>query len=156
MGAELITAAGARKPRTQTVPDVDSLTGRRGSAVVDVAAVPERDDNDEEHVVLNGVDDAIVTDPNAESWSAFQGSGGRWTRVLRQKCDRALDPATDRRVELAQRSYGRWSQLDPVFAHSQPRSAFTWSQGMFGPSSSIAASNATMSSASSAAAMSCS
>ena len=115
--------------------------------------MPERDDHDEKHIVLNGVDDAIVTRPNAESWSTLQGAGGRGTRVLRKQGDRALDPATNRRIELAQRSYGRWSQLDPVLAHSQPRSAFACSQGMFGPSSFIAASNAAMSSASSRAAV---
>lgn len=116
--------------------------------------MPERDEDDEENVVLDGVDDAIVTDPHAESGSALQCPGGRGTRVLCQEGNRALDPATNRRVELAQRSYGRWSQLDPVSGHSQPRSAFACSQGMFGPSSFIAASNAATSSASSRAAIS--
>lgn len=77
---------------------------RCGSAVVDVATVRERDDDDEEHVVLDGVDDAVVTDPNAESGSALQRASRRGTRVLRQEGDRPLDAATNRRVEVTQRS----------------------------------------------------
>jgi len=124
------------------------------SSVVDLASVAERDDDDQEHVVVDGVDDAIVTDPNAESGSALQGAGGRWTRVVRQEGDRTLHAVTYRWVEPAQRSDSPGAQLDAISAHSQPRSALACSQGMFGPSSSIAASKAATSSASSRAAIS--
>lgn len=42
-----------------------SLTGTVSSAVVDLAAVPECHDNDEQHVVGHRVDDAVVANPDA-------------------------------------------------------------------------------------------
>jgi hypothetical protein len=59
------------------------------------------DDDHQEHVVVHGVDDAVVTDANAETGSPFQGAGGWWTWILRQEGDRTLQAATNRRVELA-------------------------------------------------------
>jgi len=35
------------------------------SPVVDLASVPERDNHHQEYVVSDGVDDAVVTDPDA-------------------------------------------------------------------------------------------
>lgn len=55
-----------------------------GSPFVDVAAMSERDDDNQEHLVVDRVDDAIATDPNAETGSALQGARGRWAWVPRQ------------------------------------------------------------------------
>jgi len=123
------------------------------SAVVNVAPVPERNDDHKQDLVSDRVDDAVVTDTNAKSGSAPHRSSGRRARIPRQECDCSLQTSTCRRVELAQRSEGGRPQFDPVRGHSQPRSAFACSQGMFAPSSAIAASNARASSASSNAAI---
>ena len=101
-----------------------------------------------------GNPDLRAIDPDAQTGPPFQGAGGRGARILRQEGNHTLHAATDCWVELAQRSDRRWAQLDAVFAHSQPRSAFACSQGMLGPSSAIATSNAATSSASSRAAIS--
>lgn len=115
--------------------------------------MPERHDDDEEHIDLDGVDDSVVTDSDAKSSSAPQGSRSWRSGVVRQQEDRALNTPAILRVEPAEGSHRRGPQLDAVLAHSQPRSAFTCSQGIFGPSSTIAASNAATSSASSKAAI---
>ncbi len=64
--------------------------------------MPERHNDHEEHVVGDGVDDAVITDPNTETGATLQGTGGRWTRVLCQQGNGALKAVTDRRFELAQ------------------------------------------------------
>ena len=114
----------------------------------------ERHDDHHEYVVGHGVDNAVVTHPDPETGSTLQSTSGRWTRVVRQQCDGALKPVTNRRIELSEGSNSRGPHLDAVLAHIQPRSALTCSHGMFGPSSAIAASKAAMSSASSKAVMS--
>ena len=131
--------------------------GRAGtvtSPVVDLAAVSIRHDDDEENVIGNRVDDAVVTDPNAKARATLQSASSRGPRVLCQQRNDTLQSMTHRRVELTQGANGRGSQLDPVLAQVQPRSTLTCSQGMFGPSSFIAASKAAASSASSKAATS--
>ncbi len=112
--------------------------------------------DDQQHVVLDGVDDAVVPDPDTESRTPLQGSRARWPRILGQQCDGAVDSSPNVGIELAERTGCGGTKLDAVGAHSQPRSALTCSHGMFGPSSAIAASKATTSSASSRAAISCS
>lgn len=126
------------------------------SAVVDLASVPERHYDDQEHIVGDGVDDAVIPSADSKAWSAPQSASRRWTWILCQQGDGALDARPDLRVELAQGPGGRRSKLDTVLGHAQPRSALTCSHGTFGPSSSIAASKAATSSTSSRAAISCS
>jgi len=113
-------------------------------------------DDHQQHVVLDGVDDAIVADSNSKTRPALEGTCPRRARILREQSDCALDPPANLRIEFAQGTDGRRSKLDAVSAHSQPRSALTWSHGMFGPSSAIAASKPVRSSASSMAVISCS
>lgn len=122
---------------------------------VDVATVAKRDDDNQEHVVGDGVDDAVVPDTDAKGGSSLQGAGARRTRVLCQQGDGASDARTNLWIELAQGSGRGGAKLDAVLVHVQPRSALTWVHGMFGPSSFIAASKAATSSASSSAAISC-
>lgn len=54
------------------------------SPVVDLAAVPECHDDDEENIVGNSVNDAVITDPNTQTGAALQSARGGWTRILRQ------------------------------------------------------------------------
>ncbi len=124
--------------------------------VVDVASVPKADDDDQQHVVLDGVDDAVIAHADPESGTALKCTCARRARVLGEQRDRTLNPTADLGVELAQSAYGGWAKLDAIGAHSQPRSALTCAQGMFGPSSAIASSKAATSSASSNAVISCS
>jgi hypothetical protein len=61
----------------------------------------KRDYDDEDNIVVNGVDDPVVTDPNAQTWATLQRAGGRGARVLCQQSDGTLEATTDRRVKLA-------------------------------------------------------
>lgn len=83
----------------------------------------DRDYDDEQHVVGDRIDDAIVADPHTKGRPAAQATRGRRTRVFREKGDRPLDALADLRIELVQRADGGRAQLDAVAAHSQPRSA---------------------------------
>ncbi len=103
---------------------------------------------------MDRVDDAIVADADAVGGPTSECPGSGRTRILGEEGDRPLDAGSDVRMELSECPERGWADLDPVAAHDQPSSAFTSSQGMFGPSSAIAASKAATSSASSAAATS--
>ena len=109
------------------------------------------DDNDQEDVVLDRVDHAVAARPDAECVAPLELLDIRWTRVFRQQGYGPLDPSSDLGIQLSQSSKRRRAQFDPVAAQSQPRSALASFQGMFGPSSAIAASNAATSSISSSA-----
>ena len=126
------------------------------SPVVDVTPMSQSHQDHQEHVVFDGVDDAVVADADAKPWSAPKGLCTRWARIGGEQGDGALDAAAGLRIELTQRPCGRRAKLKVVCTHSQPRSALTCSHGMFGPSSAIAASNAATSSLSSSAVISCS
>ncbi len=124
--------------------------------VVDVASMPKPHDDDQQHVVLDGVNNSIVTDSDSKTRPALQSTCTWRARILREQSDCALNSPASLRVEFAQGADGRRSKLDAIGAHSQPRSALTCSHGMFGPSSAIATSKPATSSASSRAAISCS
>lgn len=52
---------------------------------------PQRHDHHEEDVILYGVNDAVIGDPNPQTWATLQRSG-RWrSRVLRKESNCALD-----------------------------------------------------------------
>jgi hypothetical protein len=99
-------------------------TSASRSSLVDVAPVPDGDDDDQEYVVGDGADDAVVADTDPEARSSSQGARGWRARLLRQERDGALDPLADRWVELLQRANRGGTQLDAV-GHVQPRSALT-------------------------------
>ena len=61
----------------------------------------ERHDDDEENIVVNRVDDPVVTDPNAQTRPTLQCAGGRRSRVQCQQRDGTLEATTDRWVKLA-------------------------------------------------------
>lgn len=89
---------------------------------------------------VNRIDDPIVTHPYPKTGSVLEGNGRRWPRVLRQHRYGATDAIADLGIEFAQRPERSGPELDPTGSHAQPRSTLTWSQGMLGPSSVIAAS----------------
>lgn len=72
--------------------------------VVDVSAVTEPNDSDEQPVVLDGVKDAIVANPHTEARAALQGSCARRARILAEQCDSALNALLRLWVELTQSS----------------------------------------------------
>lgn len=109
-------------------------------AFVDFSSVPKCHDRHEKYVVRNGVDDAVVTDANAQTCATLQRPGCRWSWVLREQGDRSLDATANLGVKLAKSPDCGRPEFDTICAHAQPRSTLTCSQGMLGPSSSIAAS----------------
>jgi len=81
------------KPTTCIVP------GR--SPFVDIAAVLGRDYDDEQHVIFDRVDDAIVAYPYPPCGTATQRPGSRRTGILGQQRDRSLHSARDLSIEFA-------------------------------------------------------
>ncbi len=124
--------------------------------LVDIATLSDPHDNHQQYVVLDHVNDPITTDADTQARPTLESTRTRRARILGEHSDCTLDAPPNLRVELAQGADCRWTKLDAVRAHSQPRSALTCAQGMFGPSSAIAASKAATSSASSSAVISCS
>lgn len=92
------------------------------SAVVDVASVPERHDDDKEDIVFDRVDDAVVANPDSQPRPSAQRPRSWGTGVLGQQSDGALNATSDGRVELLERPEGGRAKLDAV-GHVQPRSA---------------------------------
>lgn len=52
-------------------------TGTVSLPVVDLTAVPECHDDNEENVVGDRVDDAVITDPHPQAWSTMKSAGSR-------------------------------------------------------------------------------
>lgn len=94
-------------------------------SVVDVASIPESYDHHQEHVVLDGVDEAIVADTDAKSRPALERPRARRPRIVGEQSNGALEASASLGVELAQGPDHAGTQLDPVRAHSHPRSTLT-------------------------------
>lgn len=86
--------------------------------------MPDGHDDDQKDVVLNRVDDAVVTDANAEAGSSPERTCRRWTGILSEERDGTLDAPAYWWIKLLQRANRGRAQLDAK-AHVQPRSAFT-------------------------------
>lgn len=86
--------------------------------------MPEGDDNDEQHVILNCVDDAIVADAHAKTRPPLKCLGARRPWVVAQKGDCATDSVTMLMVDPFERARRGRRDLDAV-GHYQPRSALT-------------------------------
>ena len=121
---------------------------------VDIAAVTEGHDHNQQDIVGHGVDDSVFTDSDSVARSTAERPGRGRARVLGEQRYGALNARPNVWVQFLERPRSRGAQLDPVGGHTQPRSALTCSQGMFAPSSAIDASKATMSSVSSKTSMS--
>ena len=94
------------------------------SAVVFVAAMTERDDCDDEDVVVDRVDDAVVPDTDSQAGTSLKGFGTWRTGILSKERDRPTDAASILLVYSLQSANCRRAQLDLV-GHIQPRSALT-------------------------------
>lgn len=94
------------------------------SAVVNVTTVSERDHGDDENIVVDGVDDAVVPYANSEPGSPLERLGPRRPRILAKKRDRPANAVTILMINTPQSANCSRAQLDLV-AHVQPKSAFT-------------------------------
>lgn len=117
-------------------------------SAVHIAPMPECDDDHQQDTIVDRVDDAVVADAHAEAVASLERLGTRWARIVTEERDRTADTGPVLMVDPLQRSSGGGTEFDAV-AHCQPRSAFTSSQGTFGPSSAMALSKAATSAASS-------
>ncbi len=70
--------------------------------VVDITSVAKSHDDHQEHVVLDGVDDAVVADPDSKAWPALKCTRTWRSRIVGEQGDGALDSTTVLRIELAQ------------------------------------------------------
>ena len=73
------------------------------SAVVDLAAMAHPQDKDEELIIMNLVDDAVVagSDPPLAGTTDETGCG-RWTRILGEEFEDGLDASSDVGIKLAE------------------------------------------------------
>ncbi len=120
------------------------------SVPVDVPAVTDPDDVDDEVVVEDLVDDPIVPDSHPVDMR-FSGHRhtSRWAWLLSQEIDRRSNPLLVPAGKALHDLCSTASDADLVGAHVRPSSAFTCSQGTKSSSSRAARSSArsTMSSA---------
>lgn len=82
-------------------------------------------DDDQQHIVFDGVDDPIVADPDSETRPALESTSTGRSRILGEQSDCTLDPSSNLGVEFPQGADRRRAQLDAKSAHTQPRSALT-------------------------------
>jgi hypothetical protein len=97
----------------------------RSRAAVDLSAVTDRDDQDDEDLVADLVDDAVI----ARTDAPFALASGELHRAGRpglvgEQLDRGLHAAACWEVELAQLPHGCRCDLDAV-GHARPRSTLT-------------------------------
>jgi hypothetical protein len=100
------------------------------SPLIGISAMAQRDDHDEEYLVLNRVHDSVVADANPEARSPLERFRAGWARVLAQEGDSPSDPSPILMIDPLQHSDRRWPELDAV-RHAQPRSALTSLHGMY-------------------------
>lgn len=83
-------------------PDCRSSTGgARSLSVVDVPSMRKSHHDHQEHIVLDPVDDAVVTNTNTKSRSTRQSPRTWRARILSEQGDGALDATAGSRIELA-------------------------------------------------------
>ena len=108
----------------------DDRVGRRVNppgvdlAAVYMAAMTERDDCDDEDVVVDRVDDAVVADSDSHAGTSLEGFGAWRTGILSKEHDRPTNAASILMVYSLQSANCRRAKLDLV-GHTQPRSALT-------------------------------
>ena len=93
-------------------------------SVVDVAPMPNGDHHDQQNIICDRVDDAVVANANPHARPSSQRARRRWARILSEERDDTLDAPANRRIKLLQGANRGRAQLDAV-AHVQPRSALT-------------------------------
>ena len=87
--------------------------------------MPEPHDDDQQDLVLDCVDDAVVAYPDTKTRPTREGTCSWGSRIVREQRNRALEATTNVRIELAQGPGCRRTQFDAIDGHCQPRSALT-------------------------------
>ena len=95
---------------------------RRWLNVVDVAAMAERYDYNQEHALVDGVNDAVVADANLhpEAGTTVQSFCARRAGILTEEDNRPMDASLIRGMDVPQGLDRGWPNLDSVLAHSAP------------------------------------
>ena len=97
---------------------------------VDIATVADADHLYEQPVVLDFVDDPVVTDTYpVHIRFAHQSNASRRPRFAGEQIDDRPDPLLLIARQKSERLEGSTSDLDPVAVHTNPRSLFACSQG---------------------------
>lgn len=86
--------------------------------------MPQRDDNDEQHVILNCVDDSVVADAHAKTGSPLKCLGARRPRVLAEQRDGATNSVAMLVIYSFESARRGGRDLNAI-SHYQPRSALT-------------------------------
>jgi hypothetical protein len=90
----------------------------------------DADDQYDEPVVMNLVDDPVVTDAHPiHTVLSFEGDTPRRSRFVCEEIDRSSNPLLLAPWELGKRLDGSPGNRDFVVAHASPKSALTSSQG---------------------------
>jgi len=93
--------AGSRDGcNTEPSLEVRWQCGDKHLSVIDLAAMSQSDHHNQEHIIGNGVDDAVVAHANPITRATSYGSGGWRSRVVGEKRDRALDAGANCWVEF--------------------------------------------------------
>ncbi len=86
--------------------------------------MPERDDNHEQHVILNCVHDAVVADAHTKAGAPLKCFRARGSRVLTEKGDRTANSVAMLMVDSFEGARRGGRDLNAI-GHYQPRSALT-------------------------------
>jgi hypothetical protein len=82
---------------------------------VDVAAMPQADDYDGEHEVVDLVDDPVNPGSYAvEIRRPRELLAAGWARFVSERVDDGRELGADGRRQALQRAHGAWLDLDPV------------------------------------------
>ncbi|MEC5153038.1 hypothetical protein RCH23_000402 [Cryobacterium sp. CAN_C3] len=80
----------------------------------------ERYDYNQEHALVDGVDDAVVADANPKAGTTVQSSCTRRARILTEEGNRPMDASLICGVDAAQSFEHSGPNLDSGLAHSAP------------------------------------
>jgi hypothetical protein len=80
----------------------------------------ERYDYNQEHALVDGVDDAVVADANPKAGTTLQSFCARRARILTEEGNRPMDARLIRGVDAPQSFERGGPNLDSVLAHSVP------------------------------------
>ncbi len=87
-----------------------------GALAVDVAPMADPDDQDDEAVILDRVQDAVLADADAPDVIGAAELHGSCARIGREGVNPSTDAALNRAIELRQRLRGGGQELDGVHA----------------------------------------
>ncbi len=106
------------------------------SAAVDLASVADTDHQNQEHLVFDLVDDAVLTDPHSIAvLLTLELLHPHGPRSLCETVNGNPDPTAHRSLKLAEIPLSRGAQLDLIHTQPRPRSALAFSHGIEAPGS---------------------